>query len=439
MLKLHRASADRRGDTHAVADNSLQVVVRNDFVVSPQQQVDLDAALKNENLTCSVKELSVSNPKVKVQGGYVLAVYLDAEQLDVVADAVLQARETAPKTTLIVAVKPERLLQLGQWLARRAAAGRLAGVRLMVEAKFDDVVTRLPERLAPVQEDNVIHMPASTEIENSKFRDFYVFSPELHHLVARMRGFAENGVDRAYLLGGPGSGKTSLAYYYYLVRKQGRFISVNLAAENTDDKAAVKSLLCGHVTGAFPGAGSRSGAFLLADDGLCFIDESHGVIGPVMEVLMEALDNDQYLPLGAAAKQPLRCAVLFASNRSWKHLQEAVNLEEFTRIGAATLEVPELKRREEDMIAVVAATLAKKAAACTTWKAPEGLSANAWELMRKCGWHGNVRAVIRVVESAFVDTASRGLDTLIRSETVQQGIDRWEPQDHHSHEIYARL
>src|SRR3546814_14100260 len=49
---------------------------------------------------------------------------------------------------------------------------------------------------------------------------------------------------------------------------RGRFVSVNLAAENTGDKAAVKSLLCGHVSGAFPGDGSRTGAFTHARDGV---------------------------------------------------------------------------------------------------------------------------------------------------------------------------
>src|SRR3546814_16130911 len=84
---------------------------------------------------------------------------------------------------------------------------------------------------------------------------------------------------------------------------RGRFVSVNLAAENTGEKAAVKSLLCGHVSGAFPGAGSRTGAFTHARDGVRFTVENQGIDGPVMEVLMEACDHDQYLALGASANE----------------------------------------------------------------------------------------------------------------------------------------
>lgn len=368
---------------------------------------------------------------------FVLSLLIDPAQLDGLADQVLAARRGGRSTTLIVAINSTHLVALGKWLDKRANDGRLAGMRLMVAEDAADAASQLDGRLQQVQEDNVIRMPLNTEIENSPYRNFYVFSPELHALAARIRGFALNGVTRACLLGGPGSGKTSLSYYYFLVRNRGRFVSVNLSAENTGDKAAVKSLLCGHVSGAFPGAAGRTGAFAHARDGVCFLDESHGVMGAVMEVLMEALDSGQYLPYGASAKQQMECALLFATNRSWEHLQNAVNLDEFTRMGAATLQVPELSHRQEDMIAVVATTLARLSSKCTTWIAPVGLSSDAWKTMRECRWHGNVRGVIRTLEAAFVDTATLTGITLIQASEIEQGIALWEPKTHHSYKIYA--
>ena len=153
---------------------------------------------------------------------------------------------------------------------------------------------------------------------------------------------------------------------------------------------------------------------------------------------MEALDSGQYLPYGASAKQQLECAVLYATNRSWNHLQNSVNLDQFTRLGASTLQVPELSRREEEMIAVIATTLAKLSARCSNWVAPTGLSNEAWTIVRECRWHGNIRGLVRVLESAFVDTATlRVGDTLIHAPEIQQGILLWEPKSHHSHQIYA--
>lgn len=369
---------------------------------------------------------------------FVLSLFNDAQSLDGIADAVLQAREAGATTTLIVALRPDQLVMLGGWLSQRANAGRLAGVRLLLANDVAAVARQIPHRLLPVTEANVIRMPQSTEVEDSPVSNFFTFSPSIQALVARTRGFAENGIHRAYLLGGPGSGKTSLAYYYYLARQRGRFVSVNLLSEDTGDKAAVKSLLCGHVPGAFPGAGARAGAFDVAQDGVCFLDESHGVMGAVMETLMEALDNGQYMPFGAAAKRPLRCALIFATNRSWEHLQESVNIDEFTRLGAATLQVPELFEREEDMIAVTATCLAKLAAPCTSWTPPVGLEDDAWQRIRDCRWHGNVRALIRTLEAAFVSTATdpnaRGL---IGDEAIADGIRQWEPERHHSHALYS--
>jgi len=372
-----------------------------------------------------------------IDATFVLSLFVDPGQLDPLADAVLLKRQAGTATTLIVAVNGSQLAALGRWLEARASAGKLAGLRLILGSSVDAVARQLVERLQAVTEDNVIRMPVSPEIETTAYKNFFVFSPELHRLAARIRGFAQNGVTRAYLLGGPGSGKTSFAFYYWLVRNKGRFVSVNLAAEATSDKAAIKSLLCGHVSGAFPGAGARTGSFLHARDGVCFIDESHGVTGPVMEVLMEALDNGQYLPFGASAKQPIQCAILFASNRSWSHLQNAVNLDEFTRMGAAILQVPELHRREEDMIAVVASTLARLGDRCQSWTAPLGVSDQAWQAIRDCRWHGNVRALVRVLESAFVDTAAADGGEMIQAEAIEQGIALWEPASHHSHQIYA--
>lgn len=57
--------------------------------------------------------------------------------------------------------------------------------------------------------------------------------------------------------------------------------------------------------------------------------------------------------------------------------------------------------------------------------------------MRECRWHGNIRGLVRVLESAFVDTASVNGGALIQLPEIDQGIAQWEPKSHHSHQLYA--
>jgi DNA-binding NtrC family response regulator len=89
------------------------------------------------------------------------------------------------------------------------------------------------------------------------------------------------------------------------------------------------------------------------------------------------------------------------------------------------------------MIAVVATTLARLGENCTTWTPPEGVDEAAWRALRDCRWHGNVRALVRVLEAAFVDTAASASAALIPASAIAGGIALWEPAQHHSHRLYA--
>ena len=368
----------------------------------------------------------------------VFALYPDLETLDALARAVRAQRERRDDglPVLVVGLSPDHLTAFGGWLARAARDDAVHGLRLLVDRDPSVVISRLEAYLAPVYETNIIAMPVSVEVETREYKYFFCLSPELRGLLNYLTELAENNVERIYLLGGPGAGKTSLAYYYYLCRQRGNFVTVNLSAESTDDKAAMKSLLCGHVSGAFPGAGSRTGAFSHAREGVCFLDESHGVSGSVMEVLMEALDSGQYLPYGASAKRPLECALVFASNRNWETLISAVNMDEHARLAAQVLHLPDLAVRREDLVAVLAVTLDNMRRRATTWQAPAGLTHAAWQAVCNCPWRGNTRALIRVIETAFVTAATRRAP-LIERDAIDDALALWEPETHASHGLYT--
>lgn len=372
----------------------------------------------------------------------VVSLFSTVETLDALLAQLRPLRESRKNgyPVLVVCAALADLASLGSWLSASAAEGRLEGIRLIAAATADDALLQVPSRIEPVLEPNVIKMPASTEVDCKDFKYFYAISPDLRRTVRFMRELAENNITRVYLLGAPGAGKTSLAYYFFLCRGKGNFVSVNLTAESTGDKESMKSLLCGHVTGAFSGASSREGALSFAADGVAFLDESHGVTGVVMQVLMEVLDSGQFLPFGATKKRALDCAVIFASNRSWEALREMMHLDEHARLGATIVKLTNLAAREEDMIAVLAMTLARFMRQCTTWKPARGVTPAAWQRYRTCPWRGNTRTLIRVTETAAVGHASSRTDSLlIDAPHVDQGINLWEPDTHSSMDLYTSI
>lgn len=367
---------------------------------------------------------------------YVIVSFAEQELLNKSLSPVAELRSSLSSgfPQLIVAIRPEELTSFGEWLEENAE--QISGLRPIVSRDNPDFLARLSSCRDPLIGPDVVQMPISPEIQNSPKKSFFSLSPASRRTISFIGELAENGITRVYLLGAPGAGKTSLAYYYFLKRATGNFVTVNLNAESTGDKTSMKSLICGHVAGSTPGAQTREGALSFARDGVCFLDESHGTTGVVMQILMEVLENSQFLPFGATVKRPLECAVLFASNRSWEALQKMMHIDEHARLGATIVEVSDLRVRSEDLIAVCATTLSRIKSKFSSWNAPTGLSSEAWRELTDCSWRGNVRSLMRVIESASV-SAARANSPLIELSQLKPALDLWEPEEISDSVTYA--
>jgi hypothetical protein len=395
--------------------------------LTPENQSKITSELGSESL----KTIQQLPQALGLETKYLLLMDATVESLATAASLVVANRRIRKDgfPTFLVSVSPKRLTEFGKWLSSFAQGGELEGLRLWCESS-GGLPRDLKRFAGPALGQDLVKMPISPEIPNSPVKPFFALSPESRRTISFVGELAENDIARVYLLGAPGAGKTSLAYYYFLKRAKGNFVTVNLNSESTGDKASMKSLLCGHVAGSMPGAQTREGALSFARDGVCFLDESHGATGSVMQVLMEVLENSQFLPFGATSKRPVECAVLFASNRSWETLRGLMHIDEHARLGATIIEISDLKYRREDLIGVLAVTLAKMAGKFKTWKAPKGLSKEALEMVYSCNWRGNVRSLMRVIESAvvaFASTHSSGDE--IGVEHIRPALELWEPAD----------
>jgi transcriptional regulatory protein RtcR len=157
------------------------------------------------------------------------------------------------------------------------------------------------------------------------------------------------------LLTGPtGAGKSHLARRIFELRKQrgglrGNFVEVNCATL-TGDTAA--SALFGHVRGSFTGAQKdRPGLLREADGGLLFLDEIGELGSDEQAMLLRALEDKTFLPVGADRPVKSDFQLIAGTNRD---LREAVVAGRFredllARIHLWTFALPALAQRREDI------------------------------------------------------------------------------------------
>jgi transcriptional regulatory protein RtcR len=157
------------------------------------------------------------------------------------------------------------------------------------------------------------------------------------------------------LLNGPtGAGKSLLARRIYELKKTrhqlaGEFVEVNCATLRGDGAI---STLFGHVKGAFTGAqNERAGLLRKANGGVIFLDEI-GELGPDEQaMLLKAIEEKQFLPLGADKETISDFQLIAGTNRDLEH---AVRLGKFredllARINLWVFGLPALRERREDI------------------------------------------------------------------------------------------
>jgi len=160
--------------------------------------------------------------------------------------------------------------------------------------------------------------------------------------------------DPILLMGPTGAGKSSLARQIFELKKQrhqlaGELVEANCATLRGDTAA---STLFGHVRGSFTGAQrDRSGLLRSADGGMLFLDEIGELGLDEQAMLLRALEEKRFMPVGADREVASDFQLIAGTNRD---LSTAVQVGRFredllARINLWTFELPGLARRAEDI------------------------------------------------------------------------------------------
>jgi two-component system, NtrC family, response regulator AtoC len=185
-------------------------------------------------------------------------------------------------------------------------------------------------------------------------------------------------------------------------RAKGPFVAVNCAAMPA---SLLESELFGHVRGAFTDAKkSRPGLFVQAVNGTLFLDEIGEMPLEMQVKLLRVLQERKVRPVGSDEEVPFDVRLVTATNRD---LQRQVDdghfrADLFYRINVVRVEIPPLRARQADILALAQHFLRRHAE--RNGKPVVGISPPAARKMLDYEWPGNVRELENCIERAVALT-----------------------------------
>ncbi len=242
----------------------------------------------------------------------------------------------------------------------------------------------------------------------------------LYDLVDRIR----DSDATVLVTGESGTGKDLVARALHRTgrRARGPFVAVNCAAL---PEPLLESELFGHVKGAFTDARApRTGLFVQAHRGTLFLDEVGELAPGTQAKLLRALQDRVVRPVGSDSEVPFDARVIAATNRDLAHAVERGTFREdlFFRLGVLEIEVPPLRARGNDVLALAQHFLAQ--ATEEAGKPVRSISVDAARLLVDYSWPGNVRELRNYIERAV---ALSRYDT-ITVDDLPERVRRHEPE-----------
>ena len=177
---------------------------------------------------------------------------------------------------------------------------------------------------------------------------------DFNALIAEIEKVAIKSRAPMLLMGPTGAGKSFLARRIFELKKNrhqldGKFVELNCATVHGDGAA---STLFGHVKGAFTGAAtSRPGLLRSADKGLLFLDEIGELGLNEQAMLLKALEEKRFLPVGSDNEVSSDFQLIAGTNRDLGAEVAAGRFREdlYARINLWTYSLPRLAERPEDI------------------------------------------------------------------------------------------
>ena len=234
---------------------------------------------------------------------------------------------------------PAKLLQTSPpKRAEKDSVGTFAVIDLDL-SKYD----RLASRFQQEQQSGLTFLKSGIDTRNKAF----------NQMIEQIEQVAIQSRAPILLMGPTGAGKSQLARRIYDLKKfrhqlEGSFVEVNCATLRGEN---AMSTLFGHRKGAFTGAvQARDGLLKTANSGILFLDELGELGLDEQAMLLRALEEKRFLPVGADKEVESDFQLITGTNRD---LHDEVRSGQFredllARINLWTYHLPGLRDRKED-------------------------------------------------------------------------------------------
>lgn len=225
-------------------------------------------------------------------------------------------------------------------------------------------------------------------------------SPEINHIKEQIKKIASQKISSILITGESGTGKEVTARAIHrLSNPQGQFIPVNCSAIPA---TLLESILFGHEKGTFTDAHTtKIGIFEQANKGTLLLDEIGDMPYNLQSKILRVIEEKKVRRLGGNQDIPVDFLLISATNQNIQNLiQEGkFRLDLYYRLNVATIDLPPLRKRKEDIIKLIFHFIKKYKARFE--KNIKSIDNEALFPLMSYNWPGNIRELENTIEKAI--------------------------------------